>query len=282
MPVFDLTEEATQHFVANGLLVHNCSEYMFLDDSACNLASINLMKLAGTGPAGGFDIEGYRHAINVFTVAMEIIVDFASYPTQPIAKNSHDYRPLGLGYANLGTLLMVDGIPYDSNEGRGRAAALSAILCGHAYATSAELAARKGPFPGYPKNRESMAEVMAMHRDAAYDITSTDCPSPAPRGGPRRLGPRRGPGRALRLPERAGDGDRAHGDDRTLDGLRHDRGRARLRARQVQEARGRRLLQDREPLGEPRARNSRVLDGGDRGHHSVRERDAHVRWGAAH
>jgi len=152
-----------------------CSEYMFLDDSACNLASINLMKFA---EQDGFDVEGYRHAIDVFTTAMEIIVDFASYPTQAIARNSHDYRPLGLGYANLGTLLMVNGIPYDSALGRGVAGALSAILCGRAYAASAELAARKGPFPGYAPNRESMAEVMAMHRDAAYGIPAADCPIP--------------------------------------------------------------------------------------------------------
>ncbi len=166
--VFDLTEEVTHHFVANGLVVHNCSEYMFLDDSACNLASINLMKFVTE--TEGFDVESYRHAITVFTTAMEIIVDFASYPTESIARNSHDYRPLGLGYANLGTLLMVSGIPYDSEAGRGVAAAISAILCGRAYATSAELAARKGPFPGYPKNRESMLEVMSMHRDAANAI----------------------------------------------------------------------------------------------------------------
>ncbi len=173
--VFDLTEEATHHFVANGLLVHNCSEYMFIDDSACNLASINLMKFA---EQDGFDVEGYRHAIDVFTTAMEIVVDFASYPTQRIARNSHDFRPLGLGYANLGTLLMVNGIPYDSPLGRGVAGSLSAILCGRAYAASAELAGRKGPFPGYAKNQAAMAEVMELHRAAAYAIPAADCPVP--------------------------------------------------------------------------------------------------------
>ena len=169
--VYDLTEETTHHFVANGLLVHNCSEYLFLDDSACNLSSINLMKFVTE--KDGFDVEGYRHAITVFTTAMEIIVDFASYPTETIARNSHDFRPLGLGYANLGTLLMVSGIPYDSPAGREVAASLSAVLCGRAYATSAEIAARKGPFTGYSKNRESMLEVMNMHRDAAQAIPTT-------------------------------------------------------------------------------------------------------------
>ncbi len=152
-----------------------CSEYMFLDDSACNLASINLMKFAGED--GTFDVEGYRHAVSVFTLAMDIIVDQASYPTQAIAQHSHDYRPLGLGYANLGTLLMVNGIPYDSDTGRATAAALTAILTGRAYATSAEIAARKGPFAGYPKNRLPMLEVMNMHRDTAYAISAGDCPS---------------------------------------------------------------------------------------------------------
>jgi ribonucleoside-diphosphate reductase alpha chain len=148
---------------------------MFLDDSACNLASINLMKFVNED--GTFNIEGFRHAVTVFTVAMEIIVDFASYPTQAIAEQSHDYRPLGLGYANLGTLLMVNGIPYDSDAGRSRAAAISAILTGRAYATSAEIAARKGPFAGYARNAASMLGVMGMHRDAAYAIPAPDCPA---------------------------------------------------------------------------------------------------------
>ncbi|MFN3485958.1 MAG: adenosylcobalamin-dependent ribonucleoside-diphosphate reductase, partial [Planctomycetota bacterium] len=151
-----------------------CSEYMFLDDSACNLASLNLTKFLT--PEGMFDIARYRHAIEVFTTAQEIIVDFASYPTRSIAQNSHDYRPLGLGYANLGTLLMLLGIPYDSDRGRGIAAALTAILCGRAYRQSAEIARVKGPFPGYEKNREPFLKVMRMHRDAAYRIRGEDCP----------------------------------------------------------------------------------------------------------
>jgi ribonucleoside-diphosphate reductase alpha chain len=151
-----------------------CSEYMFLDDSACNLASLNLMKFLDED--GRFDVDGYRHAVRVFTTAMEIIVDFASYPTETIAKNSRDYRPLGLGYANLGTLLMVKGIPYDSEEGRNVCGALTAITCGHAYATSAEIAATKGPFNGYKVNEEPFMKVMNLHREAAMKLVSSTHP----------------------------------------------------------------------------------------------------------
>jgi len=151
-----------------------CSEYMFLDDSACNLSSLNLTKFLGAD--GTFDVEGYRHAVDIFFTAQEILVDFSSYPTRPIAQNSHDFRPLGLGYANLGTLLMVQGIPYDSEQGRATAAALTAILSGRAYAQSARIAASKGPFAGFAKNREPMLRVMGMHRDAAYAIPRNHCP----------------------------------------------------------------------------------------------------------
>jgi ribonucleoside-diphosphate reductase alpha chain len=151
-----------------------CSEYMFLDDTACNLSSLNLTKFLNAD--GSFDIEGYRHAIEIFFVAQEILVDFSSYPTQQIAQNSHDYRPLGLGYANLGALLMLQGIPYDSDKGRAMAAALTSILCGHAYAVSAKMASSKGPFPGFAKNREPMLRVMRLHQDAAYAINRDQCP----------------------------------------------------------------------------------------------------------
>ena len=145
-----------------------CSEYMFLDNTACNLSSINLSKLYTE--EGGFDVEGYRHAIRVLFIAQEILVDFSAYPTKQIAQNSHDYRPLGLGYANLGTLLMRMGIPYDSDEGRAMCGSLTAILTGHAYRVSAEMAASKGTFAGYAHNREPMLRVMRKHRDAAYKI----------------------------------------------------------------------------------------------------------------
>jgi ribonucleoside-diphosphate reductase alpha chain len=151
-----------------------CSEYMFLDDSACNLASLNLTKFLR--PDNSFDVDGFRHAVRVFFVAQEILVDLSSYPTPAITKNSHDYRPLGLGYANLGTLLMRLGLPYDSDRGRAVAASLTAIMCGHAYRVSAEMSASKGPFNGFAKNREPMLRVIGMHRDAAYAISRDFCP----------------------------------------------------------------------------------------------------------
>jgi ribonucleoside-diphosphate reductase alpha chain len=152
-----------------------CSEYMFLDDSACNLASLNLMKFVG--PDGQFDVEAYRHAVDTMILAQEIIVDNASYPTEQIARNSHDYRPLGLGYANLGALLMSMGIPYDSDQGRDWAGALTAIMCGQAYLTSARVAGAVGPFPAYAPNEEPFLEVIRMHREAAYRIGRANVPS---------------------------------------------------------------------------------------------------------
>jgi ribonucleoside-diphosphate reductase alpha chain len=158
-----------------------CSEYMFLDDTACNLASVNLTKFLRED--GSFDVDGYRHACRVFFIAQEILVDLSSYPTAQIARNSHDYRPLGLGYANLGSLLMSLGVPYDSREGRAIAASLTAIMCGHAYKTSAEMAAAKSPFAGFAKNREPMLRVMRMHRDAAYEIDREACLLPGEASG---------------------------------------------------------------------------------------------------
>ena len=139
-----------------------CSEYMYLDDSACNLASLNLMRFRR--PDGEFDIEAFRHAVEVTSTAMEIWVDNASYPTPAIGKNSHDFRPLGLGYANLGALLMSRGIPYDSDAGRAYAATITALMCGEAYATSARIAAHKQPFAGYERNREPFLGVMRKHQ----------------------------------------------------------------------------------------------------------------------
>lgn len=152
-----------------------CSEYMFLDDSACNLASINLMKFVGAD--GQFDVESYRHAIDTMIVAQEILVDSASYPTEAIARNSHDFRPLGLGYANLGALLMSLGIPYDSDQGRDWAGALTAILTGQAYLTSARIAETTGPFPCYAQNEESFLEVIRMHRESLHRIDRSRVPA---------------------------------------------------------------------------------------------------------
>ena len=151
-----------------------CSEYMFLDDTACNLASINLMKFLT--PDGGFDFEKFKKTVRYFITAMEIFVDGASYPTEKIAYRSHIYRTLGLGYANLGALLMSLGLPYDSDEGRAVAAAVTAIMCGEAYRTSAELAGLKGAFPGFEENRDSMLEVIRMHREHVKDINVEKIP----------------------------------------------------------------------------------------------------------
>src|SRR5580658_7822155 len=151
-----------------------CSEYMFLDDSACNLASLNLMKFVG--PGGEFDVEAFRHACDTVTLAQEIIVDSASYPTEKIAKNSHDFRPLGLGYANLGALLMSMGIPYDSPAGRDWAAAITAVMCGQAYLTSARIAEAVGPCPGYAVNEDSFLDVILMHGKSVSGIDSKRVP----------------------------------------------------------------------------------------------------------
>jgi ribonucleoside-diphosphate reductase alpha chain len=148
-----------------------CSEYMFLDDSACNLASINLMKFVRED--GEFDVSAFRAACRTMIAAQEIIVPNSSYPTKAIERNSHDYRPLGLGYANLGALLMSRGLPYDSDEGRAYAAAITAVMTGEAYAQSARIARdHGGPFAGYDRNREPFLRVMRKHRDAVGEINA--------------------------------------------------------------------------------------------------------------
>ncbi len=178
-----------------------CSEYMFLDDSACNLASLNLLKFA---PNGTFDVEAYRHSVDVLITAQEILVDNAGYPTETIAKNSHDYRPLGLGYANLGALLMAAGLPYDSDAGRDYAACVTAIMCGEAYLQSSRIAEQcpalvpateptqkglaetnlganvmpGGACPGWYINREPFLDVIRMHRASVNNINKTNVPTP--------------------------------------------------------------------------------------------------------
>jgi ribonucleoside-diphosphate reductase alpha chain len=147
-----------------------CSEYMFLDDSACNLASLNLMHFRTID--GGFDVEAFKHAVDVVLLAQEIIVGFSRYPSQRITENSHAYRPLGLGYANLGALLMASGLPYDSDEGRAYAAAITSLMCGEAYRYSSVMAEKMGTFAGYAKNEQPFLGVMRKHRKAAYQIPS--------------------------------------------------------------------------------------------------------------
>ena len=145
-----------------------CSEYMFLDDTACNLASLNLLKFLGSN--GQFDTEGFSHAVDITITAQEILVDNASYPSEKIARNSHDFRPLGIGYANLGALLMSLAMPYDSDRGRDFCGAITALMTGEAYAQSARIAERMGPFGGYLRNREAMIDVIRMHRDSLRPI----------------------------------------------------------------------------------------------------------------
>jgi len=158
------TSKNTAHINAS----NPCSEYMFLDDTACNLASLNLMKFVNSG--GQFDVSAFKHAVDVTITAQEILVDNASYPTPQITENSHNFRPLGLGYANLGALLMSMALPYDSDEGRDVAGAITALMSGEAYAQSSRVAEAMGPFPGYPVNREPMLDVIRMHRDAMRGI----------------------------------------------------------------------------------------------------------------
>ncbi len=174
--VFDLTERATSHFVANGLVVHNCSEFSFINDTSCNLASLNLMKFVRED--GEFDVEAYRYACRLTITAQEILVDYASYPTPKIEENSHRFRPLGLGYANLGALLMSRGLAYDSPDGQAFAAALTSIMTAEAYRQSAVIARdHGGPFVEYEKNREPFLRVIRKHRDAAQHIPDEGVPA---------------------------------------------------------------------------------------------------------
>jgi ribonucleoside-diphosphate reductase alpha chain len=151
-----------------------CSEYMHLDNSACNLASLNLLKFVDE--RGEFDVRAFRHAVDVMITAQEIVVDNSSYPTDEIAKNAHDFRELGLGYANLGALLMALGMPYDSDQGRSYAAAITALMTGEAYLQSARVASALGPFPGFAPNREPMLKVIERHRSHAYKLDPSFVP----------------------------------------------------------------------------------------------------------
>ncbi len=191
--LFDLIAEATKVCGDPGLQYHTtinkwhtcpaagpinasnpCSEYMFVDDSACNLASLNLMKFRNED--GSFDVEKYKTAIRLFIIAQEILVDNGSYPNAPITENSHNYRALGLGYANLGSLIMSLALPYDSDQARTIASAVTAILTGNAYIASAEIAAIKGTFEKYHENSNYMLNVIDMHRQHSRNISEVYCP----------------------------------------------------------------------------------------------------------
>lgn len=166
--VYDLTEPETHHFTANGIAVHNCSEYMFLDNTACNLASANLRTFFNE-KTGVFDVKGFEYSCRLWTVVLEISVLMAQFPSKEVAQLSYDYRTLGLGFANLGSMLMVSGIPYDSEVARAIGGAISAIMTGVAYKTSAEMASVLGTFDKYEENKVHMLRVMRNHRAAAYD-----------------------------------------------------------------------------------------------------------------
>ncbi len=165
---YNLSEPRNHSYVANGVVVRNCSEYVHLDNSACNLASINLLKYLDSD--GNFDVDAFRHTVEIVFTAQEILVGRADYPTPQIGETTRNFRQLGLGYANLGALLMALGLPYDSADGRAWAAAITSLMTGHAYATSARTASRMGPFAGFADNEEHMLRVLRMHRDASQSL----------------------------------------------------------------------------------------------------------------
>ena len=273
-----------------------CSEYMFLDDTACNLASLNLIKFYDT-ETSAFDIEAYQHAIRIWTIVLEISVAMAHFPSAEIAQGSYDYRTLGLGYANLGSLLMQQGIAYDSDRGRAIAGALTAVLTGYSYATSAEMASVVGTFPRFEENREHMLRVIRNHRRAAYgaqvdefegvtshvmSIDQTLAPLDL------LLAARESWDLALTLGEQHGYRNAqatvlgTHRHHRSADGLRHHGRRARLRFGQVQEAGRRRVLQDRQPVGGTRPSPPRLHGVADRRRREVHRRHVELRRRTRH
>ncbi len=243
--VYNLTEPLHHSYIVDGAVVANCSEYMSIDDSACNLASINLMKFRRED--GDLDVEAFEHTVDTVFLAQEILVGYSSYPTPEIERNAKAYRQLGLGYANLGALLMSRGLPYHSEEGRAFAAAVTALMTGRAYRKSAEIAGRMHPFAGYQPNAGAMIGVIAKHRAAVGNIEHSDVVPDDLLSAARRAWDD-----ALDLGEVNGYRNAqaqcfsADWDDQLHDGLRHDRGRARLLAREDEEARRRRRPHDRE------------------------------------
>jgi ribonucleoside-diphosphate reductase alpha chain len=171
--VYNLTEPLHHSYMVDGFVVANCSEYMHVDDSACNLASLNLMKFRR--PDGTFNVASFKHAVDVMFLAQEILVTPSSYPTEKIGANARAFRQLGLGYANLGAYLMSNGMPYDSDAGRATAAAITSLMTGRGYLGSARVASAMGPYEQYAENREPHNAVMRMHRDAAYVIPESEC-----------------------------------------------------------------------------------------------------------
>lgn len=171
--VYDLTEKNTNHFVANGILIHNCSEYIFLDNTACNLSSMRLTKFFDED-SNKFDIDKFRHVVDLITTVLELTVVSALLPTSPIAEGTYNYRTLGIGFTDLGALMMMQGIPYDSERARAWFGALSAIMTGESYLTSTRLAEELGPFSKYERNKGSMMRVIRNHRLAAYSAKAEE------------------------------------------------------------------------------------------------------------
>ena len=258
-----------------------CSEYMHLDNSSCNLASLNLLRFLGDD--GRFQGERFQKAVELIITAMDISICFADFPTEPIAETTRRFRQLGIGYANLGALLMATGHAYDSVGGQALAASITSLMTGAAYKRSAELAGVVGPYEGYARNAEAHQRVMRKHAAANDDVRTLARQRPDPQARHHRLaGLPRGRG-AQRLAQRPGIGARPHRHHRTDDGLRHHRHRAGPGARQVQEAGRRRLHADRQPDGAAGAHPAGLPAGTGRGHRRVhrRARPRHRRAGAA-
>ena len=233
-----------------------CSEYMHLDNSACNLASLNLMRFLDAD--GNFDVASFRHAVEIMFTAQEILVGESDYPTDKIGENARAYRQLGLGYANLGALLMARGLPYDSDQGRAWAGAITALMTGWAYRTSARIAEVTGPFDGYAPNADAMLRVMRKHRAAADEIDPELVPEAMLSAAKQSWDEAIALGEIHGYRNAQASRARAHRHDRADDGLRHDRHRARARARQDEEARRRRHDAVRQPDGAARARQARL------------------------
>ncbi len=248
-----------------------CSEYMSLDNSSCNLASLNLLKFLKDDDT--FDAELFAKAVEVIITAMDISICFADFPTESIGETTRDYRQLGIGYANLGALLMAMGLGYDSDGGRAMAAAITSLMTGTSYKRSAELAAVVGPYAGYARNADAHKRVMRKHQ-AANDAVRTVHVEDAR---VHKLATKAWDevvktGEKTRLPQRAGLGARAHRHHRLHDGLRHHRHRARLLAGEVQEARRRRLDADRQPDDPAGAAQAGLPGRADRGDRRVHRR----------
>ncbi len=263
-----------------------CSEYVFINNTACNLASLNLMKFKRED--GKFDVERFKAAVRIFITAQEILVDNASYPTKDIAENSHIFRTLGLGFANLGSLCMSYGLPYDSDEGRALAGAITSIMTGHAYEQSAEIAANIGAFPGYrdarcagvektvaKDNVESMLGVIKLHREAVEEIQPSAEFNYLKDEARKTWDGALARGKQVWLPQRASHRARADRHDCIPDGLRHDRRGTRHRAGEIQIARRRRHVENRQPRRAGRVAPARLRRGGNQKHHRAHRETRH-------